>query len=676
MRLAWRWFKAIPAWLWRFIHTRLLAFLQHPFKTLAELVGPALLIGSAIIFGYNIIADDIFIDDVEIQGEAKDHGFTSEMLAQQAIELMPSILQERFADLSYQQPYLQLIERKSDRYKTEYVCQNNLPLLKDEYKFFLPELQKAAMSSQTLEQIVSSQNLSIKKLAYWVRQIVGKKRPKQLKSLVWWEKNQYIMKVHPTPWVEDIQVPFERLADAPRLLANSFVDYLFPELVAMEKIAQGFRQKDHFEFSRNVANNFLADKQKSLLIENTIIGGYLENSKTNADINAKYKFFRSHNQALLNQLDFSSWGAQAAVIQALIANRIVRAECVDACDEKYIRAKYLDPYRAELQKTSAGQAVLMMLGTEADLDNFINRLANLQYEEITPNDNGTVNKFDVILLAVNRLFNEQKYDKVLQIIDNPQVLKLVGSGSPNTEMAFREIHASLHVLQGDFGEYQQLLKENFGDLPCAEWDTTSFLDSELKNNKAFNTAQQEQLTRLLSESYSRLEKNGIKNFHFYNNWGNFEKRNGHYESAYHKYDQALHYEGDHTWALLNWGYAAVGNQDYPLAREKFLESLQRGTIPETVYGLLRTLAAQNDRKVYLDNFERYFKKLKSFKLVERSMIEQHAILISCQLTGKPPKVSVLATNEGIIVEDNNKTIPRSEYIKHHCLGGGKAVTHN
>jgi hypothetical protein len=334
--------------------------------------------GFVTLLGYTIFSDQIFVENVEIQGEAKDQGFTGELLTEQAVALLPKIVNDRLDKLPSKTSFLQLIKKHSDKYDTEQICNFSIPLFPFDQSLFLTGLDRVEMSSKTPDQVITSQSVSIKKLAYWIRRKFNLGDVKQLKPILWRQNNKYVLKVIPLPNDVPFQkISFEILDDAPKLLASIFIDYISPEIVAAELADNGLISKLNFNLPEQVAKNFLNDSQKELRIINTKIASQLDFSKTHADIKLKFPIYEKENQKLLNELDFNIFKNYGIILKTLIANRILSVKCYANCSNEIVD-KYLGKYREDLEQNPYGLLTLLFLDAKRkDLSFFYSTLDKL-----------------------------------------------------------------------------------------------------------------------------------------------------------------------------------------------------------------------------------------------------------------------------------------------------------
>ncbi len=646
-------------------------FLRNPLRALGGLVKLILFVLSVIIFAYILLTNDIFIEGTEIQGAAKDHGFTGEMLTERAIAMMSVVARQRLNMLpNWNGRFLQIYEQSFDEYETEKVCNTTLPLAESDFGLILAELPRTAMSSKTPDQVLSSQSVSIKKLAFWIREKIGLGLARQLKPVLYSQGDQFFMKVYPTPSETSERIlSFEKMDDAPRILASLLLDFLSPELLATELAGNGMAP-DNSSFPHRAANLFLSDKQKELFVLNMFIATQLEFSKSHADRNSKYIEFESNNQMLLEEIDFRRYGDLAVLLQTFLAERIVIAECYKAgksCNYFDLHEKYIGKYRKDLERTTPGQMLLTFLDIRrGDMSSYRQQLNNLLDQEthLATGDN-SVSTLDFVSFVLALLLEVKQFDEANKLLSTPRISRLdPNKAAEKTAIVFRSVLAILKVQQGDPSEYQQLIAEHFRGMPCAEWMTTSKIYYMWKSG-ALDRSTMPTLSNTMSKSFSHIEKDGLRSFDFYNTWGNIESNAGNYMSAYKKFEHALLFEGDHGWALLNWGWAALKTHgELALARRKFLESLEIGTIPSAVHGLLITLWQQEDGKAFLDIFEKYSETLKDvYEHPVRSNLERGAIYFSCRLR-MSRKLSILHRDEGVLF--NGVTHRRDQFQKEVC----------
>jgi hypothetical protein len=76
-----------------------------------------------------------------------------------------------------------------------------------------------------------------------------------------------------------------------------------------------------------------------------------------------------------------------------------------------------------------------------------------------------------------------------------------------------------------------------------------------------------------------------------------------------------------------------------------------------VFGLLATLARQNDTQAYLTEYQKYADLLRQQEYEYRSSYERLALLASCERYQRPP-VNILKSDEMLII--NGKSYQREE----------------
>ncbi len=674
--------EKLSIWLTYFFHKLLsilgitkksiLYCLKNSLDSIPKIVSILLFAGFLCFLSYYVFSDQIFIEDVEIQGEAKEQGHTGELLTEQAIALMPSIIKQRLDSIPTNASFLEMIKRHSDIYEAEHTCNFTIPIFPPDYGRFITGINRVEMSSKTPDQVITSQSVSIKKLAYWIRKNLNMGIVRQLKPILWKQNEKFIIKINPIPYVvTEQQRTLDKSDDAPKVLATLLLDYISPEILAAELVGYGLTSSENFIFPIETAKNFLNDRQKQLLIANAQLSSQLDFSKTQSNIISKYVFFEKHNQMLLDELDFRPFGQYGVIVKTAIANRVLKAKCYVNCSNKIVDG-YIGNYRKELEKSPYGQITLLFLdSSRSDMSFFYSALERLLKKDLRKETDGLFSNLEVALVASSGLIQRGEYHEALKILETPLPKTFDFEIEPKISVtAYYSLKAGLKALQGDLTEYKQIQAENFGGIPCAELIVTSALSQAISEREKYKiNITKSQLSELVTDllaSYERLEKNGIMSFIFYNQWGSIEKENGDYKTAYKKYEQALRFEGDHDWVLLNWGYAALTNGEFQLAREKFLQSLKFGEAPSAVKGLLLTLWYQGDKKVFVDKFEKYSESLSVYSHAERSDLERGAIAFSCELGLKLTK-SVLSQDEGIIFE--GKTMPRLQFKKMFCASG-------
>lgn len=646
---------------------------RAPLRSLGRLGAPLLIVGSAYIFLYNVFSNDIFIDDAEIQGAAKERGFTGEILTQAAIAMMPSVAASRLDALpDFDAKFLQLIERRSSRHDSELVCNDRFPILPPDYSFYLAALPRAEMSSRTPDQVVSSQSLSIKKLAYWARERFGLNTARQLKPVLYADGDQFIVKVVPVPLdAGERKQVLAKLDDAPRVLAGLLLDFLLPELLATETAGAGLSDAAHFVFPLGSAELFLADRQKVLFVSNVFIGTQLERSRTHASRGAAYTQWEAVNRQILAETDYRRYGQLASLLKVGLAERIVMAEIhrkraagASQQETAALHRKHLGEYENELSRTVAGRIVLTMLDIRrGDMTAYARRLDDLLKEDVIRTPGRTVPHVDLVSFLAMILLEEGRYEEAGKILASPRWADH-GIDRSNTDSAivFRALRSVVRVAQNDPSEFTALVDGRFGERPCAQYMASSLIDTSSRLGGQ-DAAALTDLLKTLRRSYEHLERSGLRSFAFYNAWGSLETRVGDPEAAFGKFEKAMRYEGDHEWALLNWGLAALNANRLDVAREKYAKSLEIGTVPMAVLGFMNVLIRQEDAGAYLDAFEKYTDVLGVFDHAYRSDFERFAIIFSCR-AGRPLKSTVLRRGELIALQ--GETIQLDEVRREAC----------
>ncbi len=646
------------------------AYLKSPIKSISELWKPILFLGFCSIFAYCVLTDDIYIEDAEIQGSAKDHGFTGEMLTQQAIAIIPEEANQRINNLPNR--FLQMYQHSSDQFEDDQLCNTNFLLGKQNLDFYLHVLNRVEMSSKMPDQFISSQSVSIKKLAFWVREKVGISPARQLQPLLWKEGERFFIKLSATPFITvDTTKSFEKIDDAPRVLASIMINYLSPELLGAEQLFAGLTEQKYFNFSLDVADKFLRDKQQHLRVMSMLLAGQLDFSKSHDDIKYRYIYWEWANKLILEKMDFRRFGDLETLTKAILMERIVLAECYKAgkkCNKKFyinLHGKYIGRYLKDLEKSIPGERLLLMYDIRfGNLDLFRTHLNHFLEKNQSQIHEDQIANFDFISFLIELLIEEKQFDEVNKLASSEIINSYDLNQLPvQSTTIFRSLNSILKLHNNDLSEYQQLISENFNNYPCAEWLTTTRIyqmwDTEFQAKNKMPS-----LIKTISESYGRLEISGLKSFGFYNQWGIIENDAGNFESSYKKYEQALKFKGEHSWALLNWGSVALAHGDFVLAREKYQKSLEIGLVPNAAHGYLRTLWGQGDGEAYLESFEKYSEIIKdAYEYPVRSEFERAAITFSCGLA-KPIQTSVLEPKEGILIE--GKVIPREEFKKMAC----------
>lgn len=661
-----------------FVRRELGQIVRSPAKSLGRLGAPILIVGSAYIFLYNVFSNDVFVDDAEIQGAAKERGFTGEILTQAAIAAMPSVAGSRLDELpDFHAGFLQLIDRRSDRFDSERVCNNQFPLVQSDYGLFLAALPRPEMSSQTPDQVVSSQSLSIKKLAYWTRERLGFRTARQLKPVLYSDGDRFVLKVVPVPpHIGERKQTFDKLDDAPRILARLLLDFLLPELLATELAGTGLTSAGNFVFPLTVAEHFLMDRQKVLFVSNVLISTQLERSRTFASRRPLYVQWEAANRQILAETDYKRYGDLAIFLKVGVAERIFAAELfrgmkvgAPQTNPAALHKKHLGKYEDELAKTPAGRIGLTLLDIRrGDMKAFALRLDGLLKERVVRADGEIVSPIDIASFAAAVLIEEGHYGEAGKILLSPRwTADGIDRSKADSAMLFRALRSVVRVSQGDPSEFSALVDGRLGAFPCIQYMASSHVYDAWRFGRVDKAAHPD-LLRALRVSFGQLEKSGLRNFAFYNTWGTLETEAGDPEAAFGTFEKAMRYEGDHEWALLNWGNAAIQAGKTDLAREKYAKSLKLGTIPKAVAGLLNALLGQEDATAYLDAFEKYALALGVFDHPVRSDLERIAIIFSCRID-RPLKTSVLRQGERIVLQ--GETMAPDDLRREACAPGNK-----
>ncbi len=151
--------------------------------------------------------------------------------------------------------------------------------------------------------------------------------------------------------------------------------------------------------------------------------------------------------------------------------------------------------------------------------------------------------------------------------------------------------------------------------PCAIPKWIDYLG--LRASREKNPSYKEDILRLENAQFAKAEYQGVKGFHFYNGWAGVLSELKKFDAAITKYDLAMKYFGDKTWALMNKGNMLAAKGDYKGAEILYKISLEdnNGTYM-AVKMYLQAIFSQNDFERYLEQYEVFKNEIKGDRLHE------------------------------------------------------------
>jgi hypothetical protein len=643
---------------------------EHPIQFIGGLSLILTFLASTAIFFNNFFTNAVLIDDVQIASDVKGALFDGRTLTKTAIAMMPAVAMERIRSTSNDNARLyDIIERRSESYETERVCNPRFQL-KQSNGIFLLGLQRGAMSSETLDVVATAQNFGLRKAAFFVRQSLGREA-RELRPFLSTKGDKFEIGIVPSPLEtapRSLAIESLSIEDAARAFSSLLLDYLSPELLAAEFLNDGGK-----DFSRPwvTAHDFLKDKQKELFILSIQASSRLENSRTAADLDSNYVALEPINKRILNQTDFSRYGDTAAVMRLFVLERLMKAELFRAFSEKksldpqQVYAKYIAPYTKELERSIDGRIVLSLYDINLGYTGrFRTRLDNILAGNVARDTEGRFTDIELIAFFRTVLIQQQKFKEAEQLLSLPQIRNIdLADLEPKLAIELRSLQALQNVYLGDTSAFERLVDERFGDHLCAEYFAINGL-TQLLTTAALDPVFKQKLLDLITPGLVRMEDHKVVGFQFYNLWGMAENTAGHPQAAMEKFAKAVRFEGDHSWALLNWGNSARIDGDLKLAKKKYYESLDKGVVPMAVRGLLLTLKKQDDFIGYFDVFRKYSAALSSFEHAERSDFELYALSSACRQAKTAPP-SILRPGEGLL--NNDKVYQRKDFNSLTCL---------
>jgi hypothetical protein len=643
----------------------------HPIQFIGGLSLILTFLASTAIFFNNFLTNAVLIDDVQISGDIKGALFDGRTLTKAAIAFMPAVAMERIKSASSGNARLyDIIERKSARYETERVCNPRFQL-KQSNGIYLLGLQRGAMSSETLDVVATAQNFGLRKAAFFIRQSFGWEA-RELRPFLSTKGDKFEIGIVPSPLeTAPRSLPVESLAiaDVARAFSSLLLDYLSPELLAAEYLNNG---REDFSGPFATAHNFLKDRQKELFILSTQASSRLENSRTAADASPNYTALEPVNEMILKHTDFSRYGDTAAVMRLFVSQRLMQAELFRALnsdkkspDPQQMYAKYVAPYARELEQSIDGQILLSLYDISLGYTGrFRTRLDHILEGNVEQDSEGRFTDIELIAFFRTVLIQQQKFKEAEQLLSLPQIKNIdLADLDPKLAIELRSLQALQNVYLGDTSTFEQLVDEGFGGHLCAEYIAINGLN-QLLTTAALEPAFKQKLLDLMTPGLVRMEDQKVVGFQFYNLWGMAENFAGHHQAAMEKFTKAIRFEGDHSWALLNWGNSAFADGDLKLAKKKYFESLDKAVVPMAAKGLLVTLKKQDDFIGYFDVFKKYGAALSAFKYADRSELELFALSSACR-QGKAAPQSILGPGEGLL--HNDKVYQRKDFNGLTCL---------
>jgi tetratricopeptide (TPR) repeat protein len=630
-------------------------FFKNPAKNITELGGAGAVITIMFYFLYYIFSQSIFIDDVQLQEGTKDLGRQGDKITQAALAAVPGQIQQRIGALPFSPALGAIVERDSDFYQTEMDCNLNLPLGATNYEIYKIGIERAKMSSKTVDKIISDESFSLKKFAYDVRKWLSRDQAREITPILYKKDKMFVISLSSSPLeLENHKKEFKDIDDAHIVLADLLIDYLSPEVLATEFLLTGHTKRSNFEFTYNVAERFLKDRQKALFIGNIFAASQLELSRSHASAREDYRNWERFNAELLESTNFSRYRALAPLVKAGVTQRLMLGELARLQDEgkgnadlRSLYKKYFSPLQKDLEATWDGTTALalieMQIGERASFSKRVEVLIadssvplHWRYESIG---------FFGLATALEGDFEDAEH-----ILHRLNVNDGEADGMSSDIIALvNAAWAIINVSKSDISTYRKVVKNEVTIAPCFEFFVTSKINEFIRKSIVPASANKV-LIPLMAESIQKLGNSEIKSFDFFNEGGTILSSAGNYAAAYRNYEEALKYEGDHTWAWLNWGSAALHANDLSVAREKYEKSLSLGTVPAAAFGLVVTLAHQGEHEAYLAALKKYASViLPIYSHAQRSDLERYAMAITCGESGKYSPL-VIRETEGIILD--------------------------
>lgn len=173
----------------------------------------------------------------------------------------------------------------------------------------------------------------------------------------------------------------------------------------------------------------------------------------------------------------------------------------------------------------------------------------------------------------------------------------------------------------------------------------------------FEKVSKEEIAKKAIRLLTSWHENGFGNFRFYNFFGSVASEIGEFDVARDMYNNALDYPGDHSWAYLNAGNAAVKDGQAEQALDLYEKSLDVALIPNAVYGLLSSLYVSEKHKLFVQHFKRYRSMLQDLSFEKKKKFSAMLMKSACHSgLSKEPKYLV----------ERKKLPPREEVVAVQC----------
>jgi tetratricopeptide (TPR) repeat protein len=609
----------------------------------------ASVVALVVFFANDIWTQDIFIDDVVIAGGiAGSANYTGSVLTETAIAGMKRVSAERARQAAFSgKRVLQILERKSDKFATERICNSTFQVGKFD-DLFLIGAQRGIMSSQTFDQVMTGKSAGLRQAAFAVRQRLGWPA-RQLQLFLSAKGSRFEVRIEPSPPIVPALTQIIDSLDreeVSRAFSSLLLDVLSPELMAVEVLWHG---SPDYSKPKAIARDYLQDRQKELLISSISMGAQLEASRTQADRYFNYEDLKPENEKLLRELDFSRYGELGSILKATIVERITTAEKIDL---KSAYSKYVMPIEAELSSSVAGKLMLSQYDVSlGQFDKFRARVNSALLQNASLAKEDRIDETDLTIFFAMSAIDAQAWqeaDKLLSQTESKLVADANSEERRKQVILIRTLKAIKDANLGTTTEYEKLAGQGFSGYVCAEYLAIISVFNAVAA-KAVDDPTRQRMIALILDGFERISMGGIRGFEFFNLWGYAADEAKDYKVAISKYEEALKYEGDHAWALLNWGKVAFEDGDLITARKKYQESLAIGVVGNAVRGLLVTLYEQKNMSEYNDMFAKYREKLSAFNLEIRSRFELRALKAACK-QGKQSVTTILRPDEMLIIE--------------------------
>jgi hypothetical protein len=633
---------------------------EHPIKSASIGLTAALTIVVAVSF---VFTNDIFVDDVVItEGVAAKVAYNGVIVTQTALAGMKAVAEERAnKSLLHETKFLDVIERKSERFATERLC-NTTMSVETSFALFTSGIQRATMSSSSFGEVLTGRSGGIRRFAFSIREKLG--HPvRELRLFLGPRDQRYEARIEPYPpvipafrkYVDSLDRESVSLAFTELLL-----DALSPEVMAVEGLAVGTKD---FSRSRKIARDFLQDEQKELLVHYIELASRLEMSRTVADQLFSYQELATENAKLLQKVDFGRYGEAGLGMKLAIIGRLLLSE--PNSEDAY--NKYILPITSDLGASFVGTVWLasydIAFGKLSESDALLDKIFSYDVRRET---GGRADEHRMYFYFAALLVEVRQWDRVSKLLSK---FKLDGDGNvdmePRTLTELRTLNAIADLNLGKSATYEKLAAAEFYGHYCAEYVAISKVRDWVEAAAASDSATATRLIHLMTEGLDRIAANGLRSFEFFNFRGVMEDKAEHPAAAQENYQRALQYDGDHSWALLNWGRSLLLESKASEAAAKYRESLTHIILPAAVDGLLRSLYAQDDEDEFLRVFNnrKYADPVAAMPLKNRSSLQAAATIFSCR-TNKPLQLSMLKPDE--LMFHNNKPQKRSDFDAKTC----------